>query len=850
MSLYELSIDAPLVREAEKVVSLEGRGFPSLVMRWDSRLFDQPWQTTVVLDYLISLPPLMVGQASFNEVRIAAFVGGASTKFMYFGTEMSANVPRVAPEMENQFSPQGEYQEFRLEEQTCPLPYLKLIQATPRIYGPGPQDYYSPAIKVERFDAAIGPEQLADFFPQVVANLEVVKGSVLIDPSRGLWNGSRYVGVTSIAIVRQGKVVGLHKRVGRVDKDPLPPEIKRRDPKLDVLKAVCAIDVGACTTVVALRSERSQPEIVRVGPASNVSVPADYESPTELSFTNLARTVKAWRDRVILPLTRWEDATVGATAKSARLRPGADQGQRAAATVSMLPLLRERIERADAARAAGAEVPQFRLRGAEDPDTAELLRKPAPPIIDEDGIGAHDPFDPLELYAYQIGLTVNQRSRGIVLRYSVAMPTGWSPERRKSVLIAFRRGIYRSLPAGLVDYHDTETLEVLDAGPATIPLTVQALRIFNIQPKLEAQSIVTIDAGASETGILFSILRNAKPDERENGLDKVIEHLEPTAIPWLGAERLLHRLAYRVFLANQLLLGAMRVRFEKPDEEDHLPDDASLIAPSPEGRANVGFLKDALRPFFEGSTVKVPPTVRVVTEQGDTKDVAVEIDREDLTRNIDGWFEAASHAFHGALDGALQKIGREPDRFDGLRVIVGGRMGMNQRFADHFLKPLPQSVLVHRFREPDKSNISAPTVKTATALGVLAMRFDRVGPKLRAEKRDAFRYRVGRARHGQLADVLDPSVDYDAWREMGACLKPEVEILFMMADDDGDVAADDPRVSRATCALGPRAVGHRLYLRAVGAARVEISVGPPGGEPDKGAPHWAIDLHSAEASAV
>lgn len=40
MALYELSIDGPQVREAEKIVSLEGRGFPTLVMRWDSRVFD------------------------------------------------------------------------------------------------------------------------------------------------------------------------------------------------------------------------------------------------------------------------------------------------------------------------------------------------------------------------------------------------------------------------------------------------------------------------------------------------------------------------------------------------------------------------------------------------------------------------------------------------------------------------------------------------------------------------------------------------------------------------------------------------------------------------------------------
>ncbi len=90
MPVYELTIDGPAVREAEKLVSLEGRVFPTLVMAWESRLFDQLWQTTLVHDYLIALPPLMLGQATFNEVRIAAYVGGAPTKFLYFGTEMSS----------------------------------------------------------------------------------------------------------------------------------------------------------------------------------------------------------------------------------------------------------------------------------------------------------------------------------------------------------------------------------------------------------------------------------------------------------------------------------------------------------------------------------------------------------------------------------------------------------------------------------------------------------------------------------------------------------------------------------------------------------------------------------------
>src|SRR5262249_61331750 len=110
------------------------RASPTLVMRWDSRIFDQPWFTTVVLDYQIALPPLVIGQSTFNEVKLAAYVGGTPTKFLYFGTEMTSSVPRIAPEMENSIAPAKLYQGVRLGQQRCSLPYLKHSQAIPRLF--------------------------------------------------------------------------------------------------------------------------------------------------------------------------------------------------------------------------------------------------------------------------------------------------------------------------------------------------------------------------------------------------------------------------------------------------------------------------------------------------------------------------------------------------------------------------------------------------------------------------------------------------------------------------------------------------------------------------------------------
>jgi hypothetical protein len=856
MPLYELSIDPGLVREAERVVSLDGRGFPTLVMRWDSRLFEKPWQTTLVLDYAIALPPLVVGQSTFNEVKVAAFVGGARTKFLYFGTEMSASVPRLGPEMENSVAPSGQYQEFRIEEATCPLPYLKLIQATPRIYGNGAQDYYSPPIKVERYDGATSPDLLADFFGTLTAGFAPVGGAVLTDPGRGIWTGARYVGVTEIAILRQGKVVGLHRRLGSASRDSasrdsaaqdagakhlMPAEIKQRDPKLDIARAWVGIDLGAATTTVALRADKGQAELLRIGATGPVTHASDQETPSEICFVNLAATLKAWRERVVLPLTRWDSVLVGHAAKAERLRQGPEALPRAAATLTALPLLRERIERKE----------RITIRGGDDPATSEALKRPAPPVIDEDGIGAHDPFDPLELFAYYVGLTVNQRLRGVHLRYSIAMPAGLTGERRASALVAFRRGLYRSLPDGLVEYHDQEQLEVLDAGPSVVPLAAQAFRIFNIQPRDEAIPFAIVDAGASETSFLFGVLRPADMVERTAGFDRMMEHDEPHVIPWLGGERLLHRLAYRAYLHAAAAMREAGIPIDRPSEEQALSEGtAHLVSDGPEARANVTTLKDALRPLLErGAGVKMPTKLQLFGGGG-PREVAISFDAAALGQAIEGFLAEGAAAFLEALGAAVLKIGKGKDRYAGLHVILGGRMGLHPSFADVIARGLSPSAQLHRFREPDKTHLTAPTVKTATALGVLAMRLDHIGAKLRDEGHDGFRYRVGRNRHGQFVDALDATAEAGAWREVGACTKPEVEVLFTSADEDSDLVSDDPRVSRVVCALGPSAMGKRLYMRVVSATRVEVSVGPSSAGPEPGAPCWAVNLRASVARPV
>ncbi len=840
MGLYELSIDPAKIAEAESTTAVEAlsrREFPTLVMAWESKIFGQAWATTVVLDYLIALPPLEP-PATFNPVRVGAFVGNAPTKYFYFGTEMNNTVPRLAPEMENHATPANLFQEFLIDERTSPIPYLKLIQATPRIYGNGAQDYYAPPIKVERYDAAPSPDIVTDLFPKQVSGLPSVAGTFLTDPTGGAWEGSRFSGVRVIAILRQGKVVGIHRKLGRADRDTAPSNVVRRDPRRDQRTTEwVAIDVGAHSITVAARLEKGMAELFRICAQEPPKRPADYENPSEITFYNLKSALKAWRERVIQPHTRMEDVSVAFASQSLKTA-GLDPYHRAASTLTELSLAREWTD----------ENRGYRMRGYADPDTVEPLKKPAPPIIDEEGIGAHDPFDPIELYAYQIGLHVNHRMRGISTRYIVSMPTGWSPERRRSVLVAIRRGIFKSLPAGMLEYHELDKLIVADAGLSSICFLATAFRTFSAIPKDGPITFGVFEAGASEAGIVFGILREPSGEEKKEGFSLIIEHLEHASIPWFGAERLMHRLAYRVFADHIADMVELRIPFELPREERAIPGAEELLQASPEARANTYLLKEVVRPIFEGDpTYRLPTSIKLGSLEGGTREVKLSLNRVVLRQIVDAWFQAALGEFHHHLNIALQRLARGSDPYEGLRVFLAGRVSMHLGLQEMIQKSLPSNVRIHKFREPDRSNLNAATVKTATAIGALSLRHDRIGVTRRQEKRDAFRYRVGRARHGQLIDVLQPSVEYDAWVEVGPCTRPQVDVLFMRADYDGEVAADDPRVMRVECDLGPDAVGRRLFFRTVGTHRIEVSVGLPGEEPGPDAPRFAVELQTGMA---
>jgi hypothetical protein len=623
------------------------------------------------------------------------------------------------------------------------------------------------------------------------------------------------------------------------DKEIIPSEVVRRDPHRDVRDAWVAIDLGMTGTTVAIGNGERH-EYLRIGATEEPKLPRDFEIPSEVSFVHLPKVIKAWRDRVILPLTAWGDVLVGHGARERLLVQGKERTLRLKASVTELGALPTRLDRGE----------KIRICGRNDLDNVATLEPPAPPVFDEEALSPSDPFDPLELFVYYIGLLCNERRRGIHLRYAIGMPTGWPAERRTQALGQFRRGILRSLPAGMVGFEDLETLQVVDAGPNVLAFAAYAFKIFGIQPKGDDPvRFVAIDAGASETSVLCGMFRKGTPDEVAAGYEHIVEHVAPAVLDTAG-EQLLHRMAYKVYAASHTSMKTNDVPFEVPAGEEPLEGGEGRLCSTLDARTNVRLLKDAVRPILERpGPSPLPDMVQMLASDGRVRDVRIMVDRAVLSEWVRGQLAELASNIKDAIVKGFQQVTRAATPFQDMRVLLGGRLGLHPYLQERLDAVLPQGVRVHKFREPDHTNLAAPTVKLATALGILALRYQPMAPASVSDERAAFKYRVGRARQGKLHAVLDSSAGYDVWREMGACTKPEITVLYA-AGDGPELNADDPNVQRVNLDLGYDAVGYRLYLRPVGGSRIELSIGPPGGRPDADAPCWGIDLAVGSVEAV
>ena len=344
------------------------------------------------------------------------------------------------------------------------------------------------------------------------ANLEPYADSTLSDINKGHWELFEAPEDGAVAV-------------------PLPPNQiwTARPPQLDVVaNGTCAIDFGTKSSVVVCRSEGGT-RLLRIGTGDFTKAveQKDYENPTVVELRDLESFEKAYRSRTGRPFTAWEEVTVSHQVAQALLQQDVDSS---------------------VYYAVFSELKQW----AHEKDRRLLLKDrkgkvwKLNPYLELDD----EALDPIEIYAYYLGLYINNMRHGIYLDYILSFPVNYDLAVRTQLLKSFEKGLKKSLPpAILADEDRMRRFRVYAGASEPAAYAAAALQAYGLEPAGQGDMTAygVFDFGGGTTDFDFGIeKRSANPRRHKFELHQFGRGGDP----YLGGENLLNVLAFEVFCAN------------------------------------------------------------------------------------------------------------------------------------------------------------------------------------------------------------------------------------------------------------------------------------------------------------
>ena len=371
-----------------------------------------------------------------------------------------------------------------------------------------------------------------------------------------------------------------------------------RNPEADIRDGVITIDFGTSSTVVACR-EHGKTSLLRVGMNDFFSKPKpeDYQNPTILEFINLPNLLAAWRSESYRPLTKWDDFHFAHEAQANFRENAADQRIVASmlTDIKQWPLLAE----------AGQII---RITDQTSGTEVEISPKetPAPVPGDKLTTSSDDPFNPIELYAYYLGLFINNRSNGIFLEYYMTFPVTYSKEIKDRILNAFSRGLMRSLPLSVTSSKHMSRYRVQAEASEPSAYAACALGELEIDASKEGIAYAVFDFGGGSTDFDFGIYRTPDEKELEQGYERVIKHFGASGDMYLGGENLVSNLAYLAFRQNLDVCREQKIPFSCPMEGERFPGHELFLDNSHVAQTNSTLLMAKVRHIWENFQWNLP----------------------------------------------------------------------------------------------------------------------------------------------------------------------------------------------------------------------------------------------------
>lgn len=655
---------------------------------------------------------------------------------------------------------------------------------------------------------------------KVRADIDTYDEKMLTDPNRGHWD--------LWPALNEEKPLTIK----------LNDEIMARNPKMDIREdGIIGIDFGTKSTVVVHqeKSDFTLPMRVGVGYFNTEVQDWHYENPTVIEFIDLKHFLELYEEKKGRPDTKWQDVTVSHTAFNSLMNGKSDH------YYSILNNLKQW---------AGEKKNHLRLKDKK--GYAVVLRS----FLDL----TEQEINPIELYAYYLGLYINNQHNGIYLDYTLSFPVTYEKEIREKILKSFERGLKKTLPVSI--QQDEELMRKFRVtGGASEPAAyaICALQEYGFEPEEDEKTYYGVfDFGGGTTDFDFGIWREAGP--KENRYDYVIEHFAAGGDRYLGGENLLEYLAFQVFKNNQKTMRELNIPFTLPAECVRFPGSETLINESQESYLNTKQLVEKLRPLWEKHEGYEEQFERgmiradLFDKAGQAKlNVELLIDQDEMEqlienrieKGIKNFFESLKRAFARSEAGKVNKVNillagnssKSPDVMELFNKWIGkkeqGTQNGGEMPDNHFeiFPPLGTEAAYlkqeERNRVVNRNRLTAPTGKTGVAFGLVQ---SRKGGSIKVIDRNLvndeskFKYFLGRGKKGKFKTVIDQEETYNTWHLFIDASEEDFEIYYTSLPEAGTNQLDIKQAQRKKFRIEHVDDAAFVYIRTVSPTVIEYVV--------------------------
>lgn len=623
-----------------------------------------------------------------------------------------------------------------------------------------------------------------------------------------------------------------------------------RDPADDIQEGNVAIDFGTSSTVVALK-RNGRDELLRIGlkDFNTEPIPEHYENPTVLEMADFELFLHDWTSEAYRPLVSWDTVRCSHEARRA-LRYNESDAQKMS---SILLRLKQW-----ALRDSENYKVKFKDQQNQVHELASLTErnpvKGQPLTIDE-----NYPFDPIELYAWFLGLTINWRQRGIFLHYYMTFPVAYPSEVKNKILSSFRRGLQRSLPAGLTNHPKFAEFSVEERASEPAAFAAAALEALEIAPVDGGVAYAVFDFGGGTTDFDYGFYRlptDAEADEWEH----VLEHFGSSGDKFLGGENLLENLAYLVFCANLDLCRKNEIAFTQPLDALPFAGSELLITNTQAAYTNTNMMMSKLRRLWEkgekngDSDGKID--VKLVNRQGAIVECDFKIKEQELVVWLEGRIQKGLHNFFVGLKQAFSTHTQQSTLPKEIHILLAGNSSrssivlgllgcaksddaehskkLNERtqkdLKDIFGESLP-NFIIHEPLDADGKNPYKPTAKTGVALGLLRLcpgESLKVINHAKSDNDDSpFHFFVGAIKLNKFVPVLKRGCVYNQWVEVGPIRDRIAYLVYTTTPRAslGTMPRGDSELIERKLSFAGDTTGHKVFARAISPNEVEICTG-------------------------